>query len=285
MVTVNKISTKISAIDVSTIYNKSKYLVVNLTNEDGCVLSGAKLTVTLASPKNYTTDKNGQIKINVANLVPKTYNAKISFGGNEIYLGSSGSAMVTVNKVSTKITAISVSTIYNKNKYLVVKLMDGNGKALSGAKLTVTLTSPKTYKTDKNGQIKINLAKWVPKVYSAKIKFAGNNIYAASSKTVKVTVKKATPKMTAKKKTFKAKVKVKKYKITLKNNINKAIKGVKVTIKVKNKTYKAKTNKKGVATFKIKNLKKKGKYKAVIKFAGNKYYKKVTKKVKIRVKR
>ena len=83
--------------------------------------------------------------------------------------------------------------------------------------------------------------------YSAKIKFAGNNIYAASSKTVKVTVKKATPKMTAKKKTFKAKVKVKKYKITLKNNINKAIKGVKVTIKVKNKTYKAKTNKKGVA--------------------------------------
>ena len=60
---------------------------------------------------------------------------------------------------------------------------------------------------------------------------------------------------------------------------------MRVTLKVKGKTYKAKTNSKGKAIFKIKNLKKKGKFKAVIKFAGNKYYKKASKKVRITVKK
>ena len=62
------------------------------------------------------------------------------------------------------------------------------------------------------------------------------------------------------------------------------MKKVKLTLKVKGKTYKAKTNAKGKAVFKIKNLKKKGKYRATVKFAGNTYYSKVTKKVKITVK-
>lgn len=60
---------------------------------------------------------------------------------------------------------------------------------------------------------------------------------------------------------------------------------MKVTIKVKGKTYKATTNAKGKATFKIKKLTKKGKYSATVKFAGNKYFNKVTKKVKITVKK
>ena len=50
------------------------------------------------------------------------------------------------------------------------------------------------------------------------------------------------------------------------------------------KKYIAKTDKKGEATFKIKKLTKKGKYTASIKFQGDKYYNKVTKKVKIIVK-
>ena len=89
--------------------------------------------------------------------------------------------------------------------------------------------------------------------------------------------------MVAKKKTFRKAVKVKKYAVTLKNSKGKAVKKVKVTLKVKGKTYMAKTNAKGKATFKIKNLKKKGTFKATIKFKGNAYYKAVTKKVKIRI--
>ena len=57
-----------------------------------------------------------------------------------------------------------------------------------------------------------------------------------------------------------------------------------MTLKVKGKTYTAKTNAKGKATFNLKKLTKKGKYTAVVTFKGNKYYNKITKKVKITVK-
>ena len=98
-------------------------------------------------------------------------------------------------------------------------------------------------------------------------------------------ITKLTPKLIAKKKTFKVKTKVKKYTATLKTNKNKAMKKVKLYLKVKGKTITAKTNSKGKATFKIKNLKKKGTFKAKITFKGNKNYRKVTKTVKIKVKK
>ena len=66
----------------------------------------------------------------------------------------------------------------------------------------------------------------------------------------------------------------------LKNSKNKAMKGVKVYIKVNGKKYAAKTNSRGKATFKIKKLTKKGNFKAKITFKGNAYYKKVSKKGK-----
>ena len=122
-----------------------------------------------------------------------------------------------------------------------------------------------------------------PNKYTAKITFDNVN-YTGFTQYVTVIVKKATPKMTAKKKAFKAKKKVKKYAVTLKDNNGKAMKKVKLTLKVGKKTFKAKTNAKGKAVFKIKKLTKKGKYKATVKFAGNKFYSKVTKKVKITVK-
>ena len=50
------------------------------------------------------------------------------------------------------------------------------------------------------------------------------------------------------------------------------------------KTYKVKTNNRGNATFKIKKLTKKATYKTTVTFKGNKYYNKVVKKVKIKIK-
>ena len=266
-------------------YNDGSILVVNVTSTSGMPIENAdiKIKVDVYTTGGdfvgtYNISSNGwKVPLNAGNY-KATYQT-IDFDSDPI------EGMIVVNKVNTTINSSAVSTVYNKNKYLVITLKDSKGNALSGAKVTVTLASVKTYTTDKNGQIKINIAKLVPKTYNVKISFAGNANYAASSKTVKATVKKAAAKMTAKKKTFKRKVKVKKYTITLKNNVKKAIKGVKVTLKVNKKTFKAKTNNKGKAVFKIKNLKKKGTYKATVKFAGNKYYKKVTKKVKIRVKK
>ena len=214
----------------------------------------------------------------------------IKFEGNENYTETNAEITVTVSSASsaekraTQISAKDITAIYNIKKELVISLKDSNGNPVRGAEITVNLGSQKKYTSDSNGQVKVNIGKLTPKTYKAKISFAGNDAYKASSATVKVTVKKAKPKITAKKKSFKAKTKVKKYTVTLKNNVKKALKNKKLTLKVKGKTYKAKTNKKGKAIFKIKNLKKKGKYKAVIKFKGDKYYKKASKKVRITVK-
>ena len=188
-------------------------------------------------------------------------------------------------KGSSQLISKNLVTVYNANGYLVVTLKDAKGKAIGGAAITVSLNGVKTYTTDKNGQIKISAKGLAPKLYTAKVIFNGNTNFEKSTKDVKVTVKKATPKLTAKKKIFKRTVKTKKYTIVLKDNTGKAMKKVKVTLKIKGKkAITVKTNAKGKATFKIKKLTKKGSYKAVVKFKGNKYYNKATKKVTIKIK-
>ena len=188
---------------------------------------------------------------------------------------------IVVNKLQSVVSAANVNTVYNGGKYLIVTLKDSNGIALAGRDVTVVLNSkPIKGKTDANGQFKVSTNALAPKAYAAAISFAGdaNHISSKAAATVKVT--KATPKLTAKKATLKNK----KYTITLKDNQNKAMKKVKVTLKVKGKTYKATTNAKGKATFKLTKLTKKGKYTAKVKFAGNKCYKAKSVKVKLTVK-
>ena len=206
------------------------------------------------------------------------------YSGDENFLNATANTTLTINKAVTVMTATPVATVYNIDGYLVVTIEYINGKPVPGLVLTVDLNGAKNYTTDENGQIKVNVAKLVPKSYVAKITFAGNENYKQSSANATVTVKKAKPKIVAKTKTFKTLKKVKKYTITLKDNTGKAIKNAVVTLKIKGKTLKAKTNSKGKATFKITKFKKKGKYKAVITYKGNKYYTKVTKKVKIVIK-
>ena len=263
-------------------YNDGSVLVVNVTSASGMPIANARIkvdvyTITGTFVGTYIISSSGwKVPLNAGNYIA-TFNAT-DYGSDTVQ------GIIVVNKDKTAVTSGAVSTVYNKDKYLVITLKDSKGNALSGESVTVTLGSEKTYKTDKNGQIRINVGKVVPKTYNAKISFAGSTNYLASSTTAKVVVKKASPKLTAKAKTFKKKVKIKKYTITLKNNVGKAIKKVRVTIKIKKKTYTAKTNAKGKATFKIKKLTKKGTYKATVAFKGNAYYNKVTKKVKIKIK-
>ena len=273
---------KFDASDFNTTYSYGGKFNFNLSTDDQ-MFNGVETIISISKNgsfvANYTAlTGNGWI----VNLPPGTYKAVLSVAGSNI---NPISKTIIVAKIPTKITASGVTAIYNVNKYLTIKLTDAKGKALSGFKVTVTLGTAKTYTTDKNGQIKINVAKILPKTYTAKINFAGNANIAASTKNVKVVVKKATPKMSAKAKTFRVKVKVKKYSIVLKNHLKKVFKNTKVTLKVNKKTFTAKTNKKGVATFKITNLKRKGKFTAIIRYAGNKYYNKLNRKVKITVKK
>ena len=250
---------------------------INATKHPDTIL----LDITYKSSNNAvaTVDKNGIVTA----VGEGTAIITVEVGDDILYAINSTNVTVTVNRIATGIASSAVTTVYNIEKNLIVTLKDADGKPISGAKITVDLNGAKTYTTDNNGQVKVSTKGLAAKTYTAKITFNGNEKYKQSTKDVKVTVKKATPKLTAKKKTFKTKTKTKKYTITLKDNTGKAMKKVKVTLKVKGKTYKATTNSKGKATFKIKNLKKKGTFKAVITYKGDKNYNKVTKKVKIKV--
>ena len=200
------------------------------------------------------------------------------------YYSSNDSKMMTVSKLATNLEASSITEFYNDGKYLGAVLKDNNGKAIGGERVSIDLGGVKYLTTDAKGQVKLPTAGLKPKTYNVAITFDGSDRYLKSTKNVNVIVKKASPKLTASKKTFKRKVKVKKYTITLKNNVNKAMAKVKVTIKVKGKTFTAKTNSAGKATFKLKKLTKKGKYSATVTFKGDSCYNKVTKKVRIVIK-
>ena len=226
-----------------------------------------------------TVDENGIVTaISKGNAI-----ITVTVGDDEVFAKNSTEMLIRVNNIPTEFRADDVSTVYNVNRYLTITLKDINGNPIGNATVTVDLNGAKTYTTNNNGQVTINVAKLVPNTYTARITFKESANYLESEKSVKVTVIKATSKLTAKKKTFKKSEKVKKYTITLKSGKT-PIKKAKVTIKLGKKTFKATTNAKGKATFKIKKMTQKKKYNAVIKYKGDKYYTAVTQKVKIKIK-
>ena len=253
-------------------------------------MDSVNVTVTAAGATGITAMIDGKevnvtgYTIPISGLNAGTHALEVTTVPDADHNSVSRTVNIIVNKLKTQLAADSVTATYNINKYLVITLKDAKGNALANIKVSVDLNGVKEYVTDNNGQIKVATQGLAPQTYTAKITFMGNTNYEKSFKDVKVTVKKATPKLTAKKKTFKKAKKVKKYIVTLKSNVGKAMKKVKLTIKVGKKTYTAKTNAKGQATFKLKKLSKKGKYTAVVTYKGDKFYNKVTKKVKITVK-
>ncbi len=273
----------INVINYTSPYNVGERLKFNLTVND-TLYNGFNTTIKIYKGGSLVKTVYGLTGEGwIVNLKPGRYTAVLSL--TDYPDEQSSNTTINVIKEKTTITAKPISTIYNVGKNLIITLKDQNGNAIKNAVLTVNIGSAKKYTTDANGQVKINIATLTPKTYNAKITYGGSDIFKASTASVKVTVKKATPKITAKAASFKLKVKTKKYTATFKNNKNKAIKNTKVTLKVGGKTYSVKTNSKGQATFKITNLKKIGSYIAVITFPTNKYYNKVAKKVKITVKR
>ena len=277
--------TTLTASNFTSYYNSGDKLIFDFKTLSGAPINNANITIRIYKNNAlvgtyYALSGDGW----TVNLDVGSYIAVCSVE-NQAYDVNATNATLTITKAITKVTAPKVTTAYNGNKYLVVTLRDSQGRPISNVYVTISLNWFKTLKTDKKGQVKLSTNNLAPNTYSVKITFNGNSNYLKSTTTTNVVVKKATPKLTAKKKTFKRNVKTKKYKVTLKTNRNKAMKNVKLALKIKKKTYWAKTNKKGVATFKITKLKKKGKYNAVIKYGGDKYYNKVTKTVRIIVKK
>ena len=215
---IGKDSTNISAADVTATYKVDKYLVITLKDSKGNPLANATVTVDLNTIKNYSTDENGQIKIKVSNLVPKSYNAKITFAGNNNYLGSDATAKVVVKKATPKITASNkmFKTTTKTKKYAII-LKDNTGKPIRNAKVYLKVNG-KTYKatTNSKGKATFKITKLSKTgTFKATVTYKGNKYYNKASK--KVTVKVISTWKTISKGS-KAKSTVKEIQRALKNN-------------------------------------------------------------------
>ncbi|WP_407374875.1 hypothetical protein [Methanobrevibacter sp.] len=185
--------TSIYVASITTNYQAGKVLLVNLHDSAENVIKYAKVSVTLnGETKTYMTDDNGQAMIPTKTLKPGSYVASINFAGDATYIGSSATAKITVNKLTPKLTAPKVTfKLKDKTKKYVVTLKTNKNAAMKSVKITVKVNG-KTYsaKTNSKGRATFKLTKLTKKgTFSATVKYAGNSIYKAVTKTVKLTVK------------------------------------------------------------------------------------------------
>ena len=272
-------------------YGYNTVISFNVTDSQGLSANPNATVLLNINGKSYSADASSGIavfKISNLNAGKYKYTAIYKCNGFMEYCENGN---FTINPLSASISAKAARYVINYGGNYRITLKDKNGKLVPSQKVTFILNGKTigSAKTNSKGVATIKLTAKILRVAKAGtkklvIKVNSNN-YKVSSKTVKIKIYKEKTKIIAKKKTFKRSTKVKKYTVTFRNSKNKAIRNVKLTLRVYGKTYRAKTNRKGQATFKVKNLKKKGKYTAAIKFAGSRYYIKSTRKVRITVKR
>ena len=260
--------------------------IVTLKTIDGQPLANKEISISFNNGViNVTTDANGVAEFSFDLNKKGAYPVSIAFLGDKEHKGAFATATITIDPIKTSLTASAKTYLATaKTKSFSATLKDANGNVLANKKVTFTVNG-KTYTatTNAKGVATVKLALKAAKTYTVSIKFAGDSVYAASTKSVKVKLNKEKTKITAPKKTFKRTAKTKKVVITLKNSKGKAIAKKKVTLIVNKKKYTVKTNKKGKATFKV-NLTKRGTFKYTAKFAGDTQYKAVKKTGKIKIK-
>ena len=253
------------------------YMLVNRTYSIILLLLLIFLTVGVVSAnENITDDISLNDEISSQNVSETPITEEIESEGNDNIQDFQ----------ETTIEAKDVKTYYKEKSNFVAYLKDSNSNPIANKKIVISLDN-KNYDeiTDNLGKVvlKLNLN---PGTYKAKISFAGDDAYAASSANAVVKVNKASLSIQTKDfKTyfesgfyFKAKV--------INKVTKKPVEGVKVAFKVyknnKYRTYWATTDSKGVAKLK-KNLKA-GSYKVVTSVKKSKNLKAKKSKAKLTIK-
>ena len=276
--------------EADNVYGKTAKLIVNLTS-NGKPVNGGNVSTVVKNVTYNASVVNGVAILQIPNLNVGIYELWLSYVSNDSsYRDEKDYYELSINKQNIEITANDAAYIINYGGKYSVTLKDSDGNAVVGEKVTFTFNGKVIGSSSTNAAGVASISLSANALKSAKagkknmaVTLTSDN-YNATAKAVKITINKEKTKITSKNKKFKKSKKTKKYTITLKNSKGKAVKKVKVTLKVKGKTYTAKTNAKGKATFKIKKLTKKGKHTATIKFKGDAYYLKSSKKVKITIK-
>ena len=264
-----------SGIDIEKLFNGTSITFGNGTSFNmGDLFNGT--TISFGNGTSFNTSSLFGANFTFGN---SSFNISSLIGGNGTSFDISKILDMIGGTPKESINATDASGVYLNNIKFKVTVMKGNETLTTGTVVFTIDNKEYTGHIGSDGVASVTLKNLKPGDH-----FITSEYGDVLVKNV-ISVKKAVPVLTAKNKAFKAKTKTKKYTVTLKNSKKKAIKNVKVTLKVNGKTYSAKTNSKGQAIFKLTKLTKVGKLPATVKFAGNAYYKASQKSVKITVKK
>ena len=220
------------------------YTIKIVNYYDNKVMDTAKLTIKSSSGYTYTYPSYTAYSVSV-------YDTTINYG-------SSGTISMSISPASSN---------YNYKYDYYLKVYDSNNNLKINQEYYSTSSAySKTYSIGSN---QLSAGTYTIKI----VNYADNNVMDTAKltvksptvKTSKIATKVSAPKVTAKKGESKA------FKITIKNKANnKAVKNVKISVKVGSKTYTLKTKSNGVASLNTKSLSV-GTHKVIIKSKNSKY--------------
>jgi len=187
-------ATKIIATKLTTFPLSDSYFSAKLVDSKGNPIANQKVSIKFnGKTYNVKTDAQGIAKVKVSLTTKKTYAVTIAYGGDDNHNSAklTSSIVVKTGSKKSKIKASSFKVKKNKKKTFKLKLTTSAGKAIKSQKIIVKLNG-KTYtlKTNKKGIAKLSIKLKKVKTYKVSMKFLGNANFKASSKTVKVIVKK-----------------------------------------------------------------------------------------------
>ena len=190
---IGKGNTKIVLSFTKVAYNTKNELVVTLKDNYNHVIRNENLKILFKGvSKIFKTNNDGQVRISIKGLSPKTYNFRATFNGNDNYFKSTTSAKVTVTKATPKITAKAKTFKKSvKIKKYAVTLKDNTGKVMKKVKLTLKIKG-KTFKatTNTKGKATFKITKFTKKgTFKAVVTYKGNAYYNKVTKKVKIKIK------------------------------------------------------------------------------------------------
>lgn len=264
-ITIQKTPTSFSIKQTSAYYKDARitFQLTDMLTKKG--LANEKISIKFSNGKNVAlkTNSQGKVTYNVP-FKPGTYSLTAATGSGSVAKNKASLNNFKIAKTYLKIKAAKLSTTYGSGKTLNIKVTNYfTNNPVKGLKLALNVYTGKKYKTfhvttDSKGIAKYNPSSLNIGTHKVTVKTADKYTDDLGAKTTSIKLAKAklsisAPEITADQNTSKT------LKITVKNKeTQKAMKNVKVTVKVytgKNfKTYSLKTNANGQVTVSSESL-------------------------------
>ena len=191
---INTLTISCSNLETFNVVNakNGKYFRATLKDSNGNPL-GSKAVLIYFNGNVYerTSDKSGEVSLQINVKNPGKYNVDVVFKGDDFHKSAFKTVKVTVKKQKPALT-VATKTLKLKAKKKIVKvyLKDQFKKAISKRTVKITINK-KTYsaKTNSKGLASLKVTLKAKKNYSATVKFAGDKYYSSAKKSAKIRVK------------------------------------------------------------------------------------------------